>query len=245
MESSVERDAESIGKSIGLIGEADNGHEVGKHLGRHPGLLGGGRVGSGAVLAAVGDADRDVNHFLYDSGQCGRHGHRLLDLGPGLAEQGRVVGEGEPEVINNVGLAGGLDVVKDGLDFRGDSGGHRRYHAGTVGYRVGRLGCMPRKGAYNQRVIRRLLPTLLWGALLASAEVSFNRDIRPIMSDTCFRCHGPDKNARMANLRLDIRDEAIKAAGRKVAPIVPGDPERSAVVQRIFSSDKARVMPPV
>ena len=58
-------------------------------------------------------------------------------------------------------------------------------------------------------------------------QVSFNRDIRPIMSDTCFRCHGPDKNARMAGMRLDIREEAIKptrsASPRgPTAPCVPG-----------------------
>ena len=44
------------------------------------------------------------------------------------------------------------------------------------------------------------------------AQVEFNRDVRPILSDNCFHCHGPDKNARQAELRLDIRDEAIKAA---------------------------------
>src|SRR5262245_66072101 len=78
---------------------------------------------------------------------------------------------------------------------------------------------------------------------IAQAEISFNRDIRPIMSDTCFRCHGPDKNARLADLRLDIRDEALKPRKSGAVPIVPGDPERSAVVQRIFATD-ARIMPP-
>ncbi|MEX2264755.1 MAG: PSD1 and planctomycete cytochrome C domain-containing protein [Bryobacteraceae bacterium] len=75
------------------------------------------------------------------------------------------------------------------------------------------------------------------------AQVSFNRDIRPIMSDTCFRCHGPDKNARMAGLRLDIRDEALKTTMTGITPIVPGDPDRSAIVQRVFATD-ARIMPP-
>src|SRR5258706_13842319 len=74
-------------------------------------------------------------------------------------------------------------------------------------------------------------------------RVSFNRDMRPIMSDTCFRCHGPDKNARMAGLRLDIRDEALKPRKPGVVPIVPGDPEHSAIIQRIFAKD-ARIMPP-
>src|SRR3954470_19838574 len=79
--------------------------------------------------------------------------------------------------------------------------------------------------------------------LAADDSVRFNRDIRPIMSDTCFRCHGPDKNARMAGLRLDIRDEALKPRKPGVVPIVPGDPEHSAIVQRIFATD-ARIMPP-
>src|SRR5580765_8314665 len=64
-------------------------------------------------------------------------------------------------------------------------------------------------------------------------RISFNRDVRPIMSDTCFRCHGPDRNARMAGLRLDIRDEALKPTASGAVPIVPGDVERSAIVQRI------------
>src|SRR5579883_2343253 len=75
----------------------------------------------------------------------------------------------------------------------------------------------------------------------ASGEVSFNRDIRPIMADTCFRCHGPDKNARMMGLRLDIREEALKPTKTGVTPIVPGDPDHSAIVQRVFESNRARI----
>src|ERR1700757_1597618 len=82
-------------------------------------------------------------------------------------------------------------------------------------------------------------------AIAASAhgEIRFNRDIRPIMAETCFRCHGPDKNARMAGMRLDIRDEALKPNRSGAVPIVPGDPDKSAIVQRIFAAG-ARVMPP-
>lgn len=85
---------------------------------------------------------------------------------------------------------------------------------------------------------------LILSASVVWAEVSFNRDIRPIMSDTCFRCHGPDKNARMGELRLDLREEALKPASSGKVPIVPGKPEESEIVRRIFSTDAAQVMPP-
>jgi mono/diheme cytochrome c family protein len=74
-------------------------------------------------------------------------------------------------------------------------------------------------------------------------QVSFNRDIRPIMSGTCFRCHGPDASSRMAGMRLDIREEALKPKAHGT-PIIPGDPANSEVVQRIFAAD-GRIMPPV
>jgi uncharacterized protein DUF1553/uncharacterized protein DUF1549/cytochrome c len=74
--------------------------------------------------------------------------------------------------------------------------------------------------------------------------VSFNRDIRPIFSDTCYRCHGPDKNARQAGLRLDLREESTKKTKSGIIPIVPGNPEESEIVRRIFASEEAEVMPP-
>jgi hypothetical protein len=89
-----------------------------------------------------------------------------------------------------------------------------------------------------------VLLALLVAAPMAWAEVSFNKDIRPIMSDTCFRCHGPDKSSRMAGLRLDIREEALKKTKSGAAPIVPGDPEQSAVIARVFATNTAKIMPP-
>jgi hypothetical protein len=73
-------------------------------------------------------------------------------------------------------------------------------------------------------------------------QVSFDRDIRPIMSDTCFRCHGPDASSRMANMRLDLREEALKPKLHGT-PIVPGDTEHSEIIQRVFAKD-GHVMPP-
>src|SRR3954468_1969628 len=93
---------------------------------------------------------------------------------------------------------------------------------------------------------RALWPAVLLvyvGCAAGHAQVRFNRDIRPIMAETCFRCHGPDKNSRMAGMRLDIRDEALKPTSSGAVPIVPGDPERSAIIQRVFAA-APRTMPP-
>ncbi len=76
----------------------------------------------------------------------------------------------------------------------------------------------------------------------AADEISFNRDIRPIMSDTCFHCHGFDAKTREAGLRLDIREEALKETEEGVLPIVPGDPDKSEIIYRIFDEDDP--MPP-
>jgi hypothetical protein len=73
-------------------------------------------------------------------------------------------------------------------------------------------------------------------------KVHFNRDIRPIMSDTCFKCHGP--GTRKAGLRLDLREEALKQTESGATPIVPGKPEQSEVVRRVLSTDRDEFMPP-
>src|SRR5262245_23704030 len=76
------------------------------------------------------------------------------------------------------------------------------------------------------------------------APVDFSRDIQPLLSDNCFRCHGPDAKQRQAGLRLDLREEAVKALDSGANAIVPGKPEASAVVARIMSSDEGERMPP-
>ena len=95
------------------------------------------------------------------------------------------------------------------------------------------------------------LPTLVCsfvaaGLLAADGTpepVRFNRDIRPMMSDTCFHCHGFDPKSRKGGLRLDIREEALKAGKSGEIAIVPGKPEQSEIIKRIFSTDAEDVMP--
>ena len=90
---------------------------------------------------------------------------------------------------------------------------------------------------------------------VASAEpgdaVDFQRDVRPILSDNCFQCHGPDEAAREVGLRLDTRDGAFGSRppiGRSTRPrppaIVPGDVAGSLLIERILHSDERRRMPP-
>ena len=73
----------------------------------------------------------------------------------------------------------------------------------------------------------------------APAKVKFNRDVRPILSDKCFFCHGPDPKKREADLRLDERDPAVEAKA-----FVPGQAEVSEMIQRILSTDADDHMPP-
>ncbi|MCD8535342.1 MAG: DUF1549 domain-containing protein, partial [Verrucomicrobia bacterium] len=76
-----------------------------------------------------------------------------------------------------------------------------------------------------------------------SGEIDFNRDIRPLLSDRCFACHGPDAQTREAELRLDIREVAV-ALREGIQVIRPGDSGGSELVRRIMTSDKSDLMPP-
>src|SRR5215831_5636263 len=97
--------------------------------------------------------------------------------------------------------------------------------------------------------IRCLLPRLIFcaaaiwnlygfplAAQAATPAIDFNRDIRPILSDKCIRCHGPDSAARQAELRLD-REHDVKADHSGHTPVVPGHPEQSELYRRITATD--------
>lgn len=87
-----------------------------------------------------------------------------------------------------------------------------------------------------------LAPFIADAADSTQPRVSFNRDIRPIMSDTCFHCHGFDASTRKAGMRLDIREEALKRTKGGFIPIVPGKPDESEIILRIQDADDP--MPP-
>ncbi|RMF37393.1 MAG: DUF1553 domain-containing protein [Planctomycetota bacterium] len=82
---------------------------------------------------------------------------------------------------------------------------------------------------------------LLFGMTIGNvcgADIDFNRDVRPILADNCFECHGPDVESREADLRLDVLDHGLTSV------IVPGKPEESMLIERLLSNDPDEVMPP-
>ncbi len=76
--------------------------------------------------------------------------------------------------------------------------------------------------------------------LHAQAKIEYNRDVRPILAENCFACHGPDSASRKAGLRLDQRDAAVK-----IGAIKPGNLKDSALIERIDETDAKKIMPPV
>src|SRR6478735_8444645 len=99
--------------------------------------------------------------------------------------------------------------------------------------------------------LSRCIPSVAFSISLAAAgilhagegRVSFNKDVRPILSNKCFLCHGPDEKNRKADLRLDSREEAMRDLGGYQA-ITPGKPADSEVLSRVTSRDSKEVMPP-
>ena len=87
--------------------------------------------------------------------------------------------------------------------------------------------------------ISPLLAALLAALPAFGAKVDYNEDVRPILSENCFYCHGPDANKRKAKLRLDVREAALEKKA-----FVPGDAGASELIKRLVSSDSDEVMPP-
>src|SRR6267154_1742827 len=73
----------------------------------------------------------------------------------------------------------------------------------------------------------------------SAQPIEFNRDVRPLLTENCFACHGPDKNKRKAKLRLDVREVAIERGA-----LVPGKPGEGKLIEHIFSDDPEQQMPP-
>jgi len=78
----------------------------------------------------------------------------------------------------------------------------------------------------------------------AKSKVNFNRDIRPILSDNCYACHGPDAEKRKAGLRLDLKEGALAQLKSDNYAIVPGDPSKSELIARVTTKDEDDLMPP-
>ena len=89
------------------------------------------------------------------------------------------------------------------------------------------------------RFVPLLVISIASAAVAADPTVQYNRDIRPILVPSCFACHGPDNASRQADLRLDQRDAAVESGA-----MVPGEPDDSELIRRVFSTDEYEVMPP-
>ena len=109
-------------------------------------------------------------------------------------------------------------------------------------------------------MLDRLAPSLVWLLIVSClnpvgawalaapgtdlAKVDFNRDVRPILSEHCYACHGPDEGKRKAGLRLDRREDAFKKLKSGHHALVAGDLDQSALVERITTTDPDDIMPP-
>src|SRR5262245_47562202 len=81
-------------------------------------------------------------------------------------------------------------------------------------------------------------------ACAAEPPVDYNRQIRPLLSNHCLKCHGPDAAQRKGGFRLDVRESALAAAESGERPIVPGEPAKSELIRRINANNADERMPP-
>src|SRR5215813_4380826 len=77
-----------------------------------------------------------------------------------------------------------------------------------------------------------------------SPKPDYLLDVRPILADNCFRCHGADEQSRESGLRLDLRDSAVRGGESGKPAIVPGKPDASELIRRLAASDDSERMPP-
>lgn len=89
------------------------------------------------------------------------------------------------------------------------------------------------------RVLLTIAPLVLSTHAQSADPISFNRDVRPILAAKCFACHGPDEQQREADLRLDVREDALASEA-----FVPGKADDSELIRRLFSDDADERMPP-
>src|SRR5688572_17057533 len=116
----------------------------------------------------------------------------------------------------------------------------QRVTARSAGWAVGGIAFLTMVGYWAQAAT----PAAPAAGKGAVAEIDYIRDIRPILSENCYACHGPDKAARKARLRLDIKEEALKEMRGGGFAIVPGDVAKSAAIERIKAEDEEERMPP-
>ena len=104
----------------------------------------------------------------------------------------------------------------------------------------------PRSTSLAPLLLALLAPALVRGAAEPerSPKVDFNREVRPILAQHCFKCHGMDEHGRKGELRLDLQAKAFGKGKSGETAIVPGHPDASELLKRILSEDKEEVMPP-
>src|SRR5262245_26296557 len=93
--------------------------------------------------------------------------------------------------------------------------------------------------------VRAQGPATSSSAAASPATIQFNRDIRPILSDKCFTCHGPDKAKRVTQFHFDVEEAAKQALPGGRFAVLGGDPGKSALIQRVTATDQRLRMPPV